>query len=212
MVYERRPLPGNHAHVISITLLFLVLMGGGFYGLLSALETGDGRWLALMLTCVFGIFVAAWRVKQHDARAFSERERLPVAPIAQEPQEPITEFRVFSKPSFNSNLTAVGKFSFSRGQWEALKTAIAQSGYKVVRDPIRAASVFPIAEIKKNWAGIVGEFKRLGLIDDDQVLTPFGHQFFFDYDPFERDIDPPTPTAVNGRTPSPLAGAGGGGR
>lgn len=198
MLREKRPLPGNNAHIFGVTLLFLVLAGMGFYGLLSALETGDGRWLALLFTAVTGVLVAGWRVVQHDARAFIEQERLPVKPIAQQTApDPVVNIRTFSKPSSNSKLTAVGRFSFSRGQWYALKNTIEKCGGKMVRDPIREARpyIFPHAEIK-NWRGIVGEFQRLGLIDENKMLTPQG-RVFFNSDPFAGDIDPPTPAAEN---------------
>jgi len=190
MVYERRPLPGNNANIVSVTLLFLALAGGGFYGLLSALETGDGRWVALLLTCAAGVVVAGWRVRQHDERAFVEQERTRPQTFTQpEPAQPI---HVYTKLSTGGNQTAVGRFTFTVAQWHALRQAIAKGGGKLLRDPIRAARpyIFERTDLD-NWRSILDEFKRLGLIDDNSLLTNAGHAFF-DADPFA----PPSPPAA----------------
>jgi hypothetical protein len=197
MFHEIRPVTGNQAHIFTITLLFVALAGGGFYGLLSALETGDRRWLALFLTCAAGVIVAAWRVKQHDARAFVEREGLATKPPAQ-PGPDVQTVRVFSHVSNGGNLVAVGRFSFSPEQWHALKTAVYEAGGKLIRDKIRAARpfIFDPADIG-DWKSIVAEFQRLQLVDEKQMLTSAGREFFR-RDPFSRRDFSPTPAAVNG--------------
>jgi hypothetical protein len=197
--YERRPVSGNGAHVVLFTLLFVALSGGGLYGLFSALETGNSRWFALTFACVIGVFVLGWRVRQHDERAFVEQERATVRP---QPETEVKPIRVYTHVSNGGGKVTVGRFSFTPGQWHALKSAISKGKGKLLRDPVRQARphIFDAADIA-DWPSIVEEFQRLGLIDDRQELTDTGRKFFRS-DPFTVPMDPPTPGAAsfaNGR-------------
>jgi hypothetical protein len=178
--YQRRPVASNGAGVVSYTTLFIILAGGGAYGLLSALETGDGRWLALLIAAVVGVFVAGWRVRQHDERAFVEEERA-IAPT--KPEAPKT-IKSYTHMSIGGQSFTVGRFSFTAGQWYALRSAITNSGGKLLRDPVRRARpvVFELEDIN-NWQSIVEEFQRLGIVDTKQNLTDAGRRFFA-RDPF----------------------------
>jgi len=198
--YEKRPVNGNHANVISITLLFVLLSGGGFYGLLSALETGDGRWVALLLTCAAGIVVAAWRVVQHDARAFVEREGLPEKPQAQPEVKRVIQPHV--ERATSGNQIAAGKYILTWEQWNALGLTLEKCSWKWVRDQVRKARphVFEADEINLRWQQIIREFQRIGYVDEKQMTTPTGQDFFYMFiDPPASYEYPPSPAAANGK-------------
>jgi hypothetical protein len=193
--YTRRPVATNGAGVVSYTALFIILAGGGAYGLLSAMETGDGRWLALLIASVVGVIVAGWRVRQHDERAFVEEERS-VAPL--KPEAPKT-IKSYTHMSLGGGKMTVGRFSFTQAQWHALRSAIITNGDKLLRDPVRRARpmIFESDDIN-NWSGIVEEFQRIGVIDAKQNLTDTGRKFLAG-DPFTTPLPHPAAMSANGR-------------
>lgn len=206
VTWERRPVTGNNAHVVGYTLLFVPLVFGFVYGILAALDTGVIRWIALSAACLAGVWFLAWRIREHDARAFVERENIETP--AEPPTPEIRNIKVFSSVSSGGNQVIVGQFTLSREQWHALKTAIFSNNNRLIRDEVRKARphIFQPYDIK-HWRETCEEFQRLGLIDSRQYLTEAGRKFFRG-DPFSRRTNPPTP---NGNIAHAGAYSGGGG-
>lgn len=207
--YERKPIIGNGAHVVLFTLLFLVLMLAGLWGLFSALETGDSRWGALPISCGLSLYILWWRVQQHDARAFYEREGVKEPPKPQPTAEPT--YRPYtSQPSGSGNQITMGKYTFTAEKWKAVGYWLQASGWKMVRDQLRKAKAWSYDEVNLRWSDIVEEFQRLGWADDDKMITPAGRVWFSNWlDGLP--ADPPTPRRVNGSLAPHTASGGGGG-
>lgn len=208
--YERKPIVGNGAHVVLFTLLFLALMLTGLWGLFSALETGDSRWGAIPISCGLSLYILWWRVHEHDARAFYEREGVKEPPPKQ--TTPVATYRPYTRePGGTGNQITMGKYTFTAEQWKAVGYWLQASGWKMVRDQLRKAKAWDYEEINLRWKGIVEEFQRLGWADEKQMITPAGRVWFNNWLDNPPPTDPPTPRRLNGSLASHTASGGGGG-
>lgn len=160
------------ARVSWFTFWTFIFAGCYCWSLLQSWFVSDARWLAMSFAAIAAIAMLLDRKRQHDE--LCEPRIAPTTP--QQPKKPETEIRP-QVQSNNGNVIRFARFSLTSKQWARLAVEIYRADKKVTRDIVARAKVFKNITANGKWAGILGDFERLGWVSSGE-LTEDGEGWF----------------------------------
>lgn len=127
------------------------------------------------LTFLFYFTGLLWAQAQLGIREYTSET--PVVP------ETGRAMRIMAADPANPRNYTVAKYALSEGQMRRLATALQRKGWKMDRNEVRAARVFPAGDFDgDNWTAVVkAEFIKAGLADDSGLVTQRGVELFTPY-------------------------------
>jgi hypothetical protein len=144
----------------------------------SATATSRTAWAILFALCIgavaFLIFFVGllWGQARLGIREYSSET--PVVP------ETGRAMRIMAADPANPLSLTVAKYALSEGQMMRLAGALHRKGWKLDRNEVRAARVFPSGDFDgDNWTSVIkAEFVKAGLADENGLITQRGVALF----------------------------------
>lgn len=122
-------------------------------------------WIAALLGAAAFLTALIWRLQVHDTLSIVERETTIVG--AEQPVRPVIHDRAVG------NVIRRGNFQLTRDQWMGLYH-LAADGRPLTRD---AARPHMPRDLYIEWAAMMAEMRRVGLVDDDNRMTDAWREF-----------------------------------
>lgn len=155
-----------------------LLIATGAAMIVGAITYTHGAAMVLLVSFGIGQVLAgavAMAIAERAHARYTEHLAVSTVTTYQEPT-PAPAVRAFVPSANGAPSIRAGKFRLSRQQWVRLFQSASEGG-RLTRDAAAAVKALP-RELYRDWSGTLAELARIGIVDDNGVITPDGWEWY----------------------------------